>query len=194
MTRIAYYRCSTVDQSEESQRSALGGKFDREFIDHGISGAILAKDRPAFGKLLEFVRDGDSVSVSAVDRLGRDALDIQSTVRSLMNKGVTVEVLGLGKLGRGAGEIVISVLAQIADMERVRIKERCDAGRKAARSALAATGLTHRGKASLGRSKAADPATVVAWRKENRASIAETRRQFGISVPTVKRYNAMMSG
>ena len=129
MNRIAYYRSSTSDQSVESQRSALGGGFAREFIDEGISGAVLAGDRPAFSQLLGFVRDGDVVCVYAVDRLGRDALDVQATVRALLDKGVVVEVRGLGQIGRGAGELILAVLAQVADMERQRIKERCDSGR-----------------------------------------------------------------
>lgn len=190
MSRIAYYRCSTSDQSVESQRAALGGSFDREFIDQGVSGAILAQDRPAFAKLMDFVREGDTLSVYAVDRLGRDALDVQSTVRKLLEKGVTVEVLGLGQIGRGAGELILAVLAQIADMERTKIRERCAAGREAARAALERTGMTHRGKPSLGRRKAADPSAVVSWRREHGASIATTAAHFGISIPTVKRYCA----
>lgn len=190
MSRIAYYRCSTSEQSIDAQREALGGGFDREYIDEGVSGAVAAADRPAFAKLLDFVREGDVVCVYAVDRLGRDALDVQSTVRRLMEKGVTVEVLGLGQIGRGVGELILAVLAQVADMERLRIKERCDAGRRAAVAHLQQHGVTHRGKASLGRPKAADARNVAAWRSEQRASISQTAQHFGISVPTVKRYCA----
>ena len=190
MSRISYLRVSSFDQSVEAQRSALGGGFDKEFIDEGVSGAILAKDRPAFAELLSWVRDGDSLSLYAVDRLGRDALDIQSTVRLLLNKGVTIEVLGLGQIGRGVGELILAVLAQVADMERLRIRDRCAEGRKVARASLAATQKTHRGKSSLGRPKAHNPKDVAAWRRENRASISQTAKQFEISVPTVKRYCA----
>lgn len=190
MTRILYLRCSTVDQSVEAQRAALGGNYDREYIDEGVSGAIPAAERPAFGKLLDYAREGDVISVYDVSRLGRDALDVQSTVRRLIEKGVTVEVLGLGSIGRGAGEIVLAVLAQVADMERLRIKARCESGRHVARLSLAATQRTHRGKSSLGRSKLHDPAEVAAWRRNNAASIAETAKQFDVSIPTVKRYCA----
>ncbi len=190
MSRIAYYRSSTSGQSVGVQRAALGGGFAREFIDEGVSGVVPAADRPAFAQLLDFVRDGDVVCVYAVDRLGRDALDVQATVRALLTKGVVVEVLGLGQIGRGAGELILAVLAQVADMERQRIKERCDSGRAAAREALRITGKTHRGKASLGRPKAASSDEVVAWRRANSASISTTARQFSISEPTVKRYCA----
>lgn len=188
MSRIAYYRVSTGDQSIEAQRQALGSAFDREFSDIGISGATLAADRPGFAALLSYVREGDTVFIYAIDRLGRDALDVQSVVRRLLEKGVTVDVRGLGPIGRGVGELVVAVLAQIAEMERARIRERCEAGRSAAKASLASTGKTHRGKLGLGRPCAADPKEVRSWRKANAASIAKTADQFQLSAATVKRY------
>ncbi len=190
MSRIAYYRVSTSDQSIEAQRQALGGAFDREFADEGISGATLAADRSGFAELLSYIREGDTLYVYAIDRIGRDALDVQGVIRELLNKGVTVDVKGLGPIGRGVGELIVAVLAQMADMERARIRERCDAGRAAAKASLAATGKTHRGKVSLGRPIAGDRNAVMAWRKANGASIAATAKQFGLSTATVKRYCA----
>lgn len=191
--RIAYFRVSTGDQSVEAQRHAMGGTFDKEFSDHGVSGGVLAADRPGFAKLLEQVRKDDTVCVYAVDRLGRDALDVQATVRKLIDSGVTVDIHGLGQIGRGVGEIILAVLAQVADMERHKIRERTEAGRAAARAALEATGKTHRGKDSLGRPKAQDAAAVVSWRREKAASIRQTARHFGLSDATVKRYCAATS-
>ncbi len=192
--RIVYYRVSTGDQSIEAQRQALGSDFDKEFSDVGVSGGIMAADRPGFAKLLEQVRKGDILYVYAVDRLGRDALDVQATVRRLLNAGVTVDIHGLGQIGRGVGEIILAVLAQVADMERNKIRERTEAGRSAARAALLATGKTHRGKDSLGRPKAQDAASVVAWRRANAASIRLTADRFGLSEATIKRYCASVAG
>lgn len=194
MTRIAYYRVSTGDQSIESQRQALGGTFDREFTDEGVSGSTLAAQRPGFAELLSYIRAGDTLYLYAIDRLGRDALDVQATVRLLLEKSVTLDVRGLGPIGRGVGELIIAVLAQIADMERQRIRERCEAGRDAARASLKATGRTHKGKVSLGRPKAADGAQVASWRKANGATIRETCAQFGVSKATVARYCAAVGG
>lgn len=190
MHRIAYYRVSTGDQSIEAQRSAMGGNFDQEHSDHGVSGATLAAERPGFAKLLETVRKGDTVCVYAVDRLGRDALDVQATVRALIDKGVTVDVHGLGSIGKGVGELILAVLAQVADMERNRIRDRCNAGREAARAAIAATGKTHKGKHGLGRKPLDAGPEIAAWRKANNASIADTAKHFGISPASVKRYCA----
>lgn len=188
--RLAYFRVSTSDQSIEAQRHAMGGTFDREFSDEGVSGGTMAAERPGFAKLLDVVREGDTVCVYAVDRLGRDALDVQATVRKLLDKGVAVEVHGLGTIARGVGELILAVLAQVADMERRRIIERTEGGRATARAALEATGKTHRGKDSLGRPKAQDGAAVARWRRENGASIKGTALHFGLSEATVKRYCA----
>jgi putative DNA-invertase from lambdoid prophage Rac len=188
--RLAYFRVSTADQNIEAQRHAMGGTFDREFSDEGVSGGVMAADRPGFAKLLDVVREGDTLCVYAVDRLGRDALDVQSTVRKLLDKGVAVDVHGLGIIARGVGELILAVLAQVAEMERRRIIERTAGGRATARAALEAKGKTHRGKDSLGRPKANDAIAVVQWRKTNGASIKGTAIHFKLSEATVKRYCA----
>ncbi|MCE7797091.1 recombinase family protein [Sphingobium sufflavum] len=197
MSRISYYRVSTGDQSVEAQRQALGGNFDREFEDVGVSGAVKAEDRPGFSQLLRYVREGDTIHVYSIDRLGRDALDVQAMVRRLLDEGVTLDVRGLGVIGRGVGELIVAVLAQMADMERHRIRERCESGRAAARVALAETGRTHKGKVSMGRptgrragKEDVTPAQVVAWRRENSASIKQTAEHFGVGKATVTRYCA----
>lgn len=185
---IAYFRVSTTEQSIESQRQMLGGPFDQEFSDIGVSGSVPAADRPGFGELLAYIRRGDVLHVAAVDRLGRDALDVQATVRSLIAKGVAIEVLGLGRIGAGAGELILAVLAQVADMERKRIADRTAAGRETAKRLLAEIGVTQHGKTSLGRPRVADAAAVRQWRTENGASISLTAANFGISTASVKRY------
>ena len=137
--------------------------------------------------MLDYVRSGDTVCVYAVDRLGRDALDVQSTVRKLIDEGVTVDVHGLGPIGRGVGELILAVLAQVAEMEKARITERTRDGREKARKALEETGRTHRGKESLGRPFKVARSEIAGWRKEHRASIAETARHFEVSAATVSR-------
>lgn len=199
MSSIAYFRVSTSDQSIDSQRHTLlsaapQGEFDAEFKDEGVSGAVLAADRPGFAELLAYIRKGDVLYVSAVDRLGRDAIDIQTTVRRLLDKGIAVEVHGLGRIARGVGELILAVLAQVAEMEKRRIAERTAAGRSKARESLTATGLTHKGKTSLGRPKGRvsghllEPSDVALWRYANEASIAETAATWELSESTVKRY------
>lgn len=151
---------------------------------------MLAADRKGFAEMLSFVRKGDTIHVYAVDRLGRDAIDVQPTIRALLKKGVTVHINGLGQIGPGVGELIVSVLAQVADMERARINERTAAGRQLAKATLAATGKTHRGKCSLGRPAKEDAASVKAWRTTNQASISQVAQHFKLSHSTVKRYCA----
>lgn len=200
MAHIAYFRVSTSEQSTESQRGALlrslgVPSFDREFSDEGVSGGVPAAQRPQFAQLLSYIREGDTLHVHAVDRLGRDAIDVQQTVRELLRRGVQVQIQGIGLIGPGAGELILAVLAQVADMEKARINERTAAGREAARQSLAATGKTHKGKASMGRPLEADPAAVRQWRAANGsegkpASIAATAAHWKLSTATVKRYCA----
>jgi len=187
MSRIAYYRVSTSEQSIEAQRNALGGGFDKEFSDEGVSGAVLAADRPAFAEMLRYVREGDTLHVYAIDRMGRDAIDVQQTVKALRDKGVKVDVYGLGVISEGVGDLILAVLAQVAQMERKRIAERTATGREVAKKLLAETGKTQHGKTSMGRPVKANPVEVKAWREANNASIAETVKHFNISSATVKR-------
>lgn len=176
MAHIAYYRVSTTDQSTAAQRHTMqqgGIGFDKEFSDEGVSGAVLAQERPGFAALLGYVREGDTVHVYAVDRLGRDALDVQATVRDLLYKGVTVNVRGLGQIGKGVGELILAVLAQVADMERHRIAERTAAGRDRAK----AEGI-HLGRpASISGERAVDALKALA----EGGTVAAVARDFGIS-------------
>lgn len=190
MSHIAYYRVSLNSQSIEAQKAALthAKLIEKEFIDEGVSGAIPAAGRPGFAAMLGYVREGDTIHVYAVDRLGRDAIDVQTTIQAIVNKGVTVEVNGLGSIGKGLGELIVAVLAQVADMERARINERTASGRALAKQSLASTGLTHRGKRSLGRPVKADVEAVKKWREENNASISRAAAHFSLSESTIKRY------
>jgi len=189
MSHIAYFRVSQNGQSIESQKAALtnGHLVEKEFTDEGVSGAIIAAKRPGFAAMLDYVRAGDTLHVYAVDRLGRDAIDVQTNVNALLEKGVAVEINGLGQISKGAGEIVVAVLAQVAQMERIRIMERTAAGRAVAVASLAATGKTHKGKDSMGRPQKLDDAAVAKWREDNKASISQTAKHFEVSEATIKR-------
>lgn len=187
MSRIAYLRTSSDSQSIEAQKHALGGNFDKVFSDEGVSGGVVAAQRPGFAAMLAYIREGDSLHVAAIDRLGRDAIDVQQTVKGLRDRGVSVEVHGLGVIAEGVGDLILAVLAQVAAMEKARINERTSNGREVAKRLLIETGKTQHGKTSMGRPAKVDPVDVKAWREANQASIAETAKHFNISSATVKR-------
>lgn len=177
MAHIAYYRVSTKDQSIEAQRHAmaLGGiTFDKEFKDEGVSGTVPAEERPGFAQLLAYVREGDTVHVFAIDRLGRDALDVQGTVRGLIDKGVIVDVYRIGPIQGDAGKLILAVLAQLGEIEKARIAERTSAGRERAK----ADG-THLGRPpSIEGEQAAQ--ALLALTVEG-ATVAGVAQRFGIS-------------
>jgi hypothetical protein len=93
MATFGYGRVSTQDQSTDNQRMEIeraGYSIDYWFADEGVSGAVLASQRPQFREMLGKIRKGESLVVTKIDRLGRDALDIQGTVKELKALGVRV--------------------------------------------------------------------------------------------------------
>ncbi|MCJ2037545.1 recombinase family protein [Methylobacterium sp. E-041] len=180
MSVIGYVRVSTGDQSVEAQRHSIGliHKVEDWFCDEGVSGVVRALDRPGFSALLKYTRKGDTLIVGAVDRLGRDTLDVLGTVKALQAKGVAIISLREGfDLSTPIGKAMLTMLAAVAELERANIKARQMAGIQRAKA---------EGRA-FGRQKAIDDASVMTWRKDNGASIASTAAQFGISLASVKR-------
>jgi DNA invertase Pin-like site-specific DNA recombinase len=85
MATFGYGRVSTQDQSTHNQRLEIeraGYSIDYWFADEGVSGAVLASERPQFREMLGKIRRSESLVVTKIE-LGRDALDIQSTVKQL---------------------------------------------------------------------------------------------------------------
>ena len=85
MPRVfAYCRVSTVDQSTKNQAmeiEAAGFSIEkRRLIEESISGSVAAKERPGFMKLIDRMESGDVLVVTKLDRLGRNAMDVRSTV------------------------------------------------------------------------------------------------------------------
>jgi len=74
--------------------------------------------------------------------------------------------------------------------DRNRSMHRTAAGRAAAQSP-AATARTPKGKESLGRTKRASASEVSAWKKENKATVAETAKHFNLPPTIAKRYCAV---
>lgn len=138
MATFAYGRVSTSEQSADNQRleiEAAGHKVDYWFADT-ISGKTSASQRPQFSKLLEQIRDGETLVVAKLDRLGRDAQDVGATVKLLANRKIAVIVLQLGKLDltSPAGKMMLTMLVAVAEMERDLLVERTQAGLARAKS------------------------------------------------------------
>ncbi len=199
MPTVFYLRVSTKDQTVESQRQLLGIDSttdpDTIFMDEGVSGTIDAMKRPGFAQCARFLRKGDTLKVTALDRLGRNAVDVQQTFEALVSKGVVVDVHGIGVVAGDVGKLLVNILSGVAELERARIAQRTEAGRETAKALLAQGKPTQNGKGSLGRpagrvkgGRQVNPEEVRAWKAENSASIQMTADHFGIGTATVKRY------
>ena len=116
---FGYERASIVQQTTENQRLELqtaGSKIDYRFSDHGVSGKACASQRPQFALLLNRIRDGESIIVTKLDRLGRDSIDVLQTVRLLGERNIQVIVLQLGSVDLTSA--TVKMLAAVASMER----------------------------------------------------------------------------
>ncbi len=132
MSVFGYGRVSTNQQTTENQRLELinsGFNIDYWFADT-ISGKVSSNQRPQFALLLNQIRDGEKIVVSKLDRLGRDAIDVLQTVRTLADRNIQVIVLQLGKtdLTSAAGKLLLTMLVAVAAMERDLLIERTQAG------------------------------------------------------------------
>ncbi len=177
---LAYVRVSTSEQNNEAQRHAISQRYNIHewFSDEATSGATKALQREGFKSLHAYSRKGDTVVVAAIDRLGRDTIDVLETVEALKAKGVTVVSMREGfDLSSPVGKAMLTMLAAVAELERANIKARQMAGIERARA---------QGK-KLGAPKVIDDQAVAVWRKENEASIADTAKHWGISTAAVKR-------
>lgn len=100
MSRVFLYsRVSTQDQDTTNQQIAAkqaGYEVEpRRVHAETISGTVPAMERPVFHKLVEKLEAGDTLVVAKLDRLGRNAADVDSTVQALRALGVRVVVLDL---------------------------------------------------------------------------------------------------
>jgi putative DNA-invertase from lambdoid prophage Rac len=135
MSTIAYLRVSTGDQSTENQLLQIrtaGYIPDRTFEDT-FSGSTM--ERSGFKAMLEYLRDGDTLVVSAIDRLGRNTIGVLETVETLKARGVRVVSLRESfDLTTPIGQMMLTMMAAMAQMEKSLIAERRDAGMARARS------------------------------------------------------------
>jgi DNA invertase Pin-like site-specific DNA recombinase len=139
MAIFGYTRVSTKEQTTENQRreiEAAGYAVAFWFEDEGVSGKVSAMQRPQFAKMLGQIRDGETLVVTKLDRLGRDAQDVGATIKMLAARRIEVVVLQLGKLDltSAAGKMMLTMLAAVAEMERDLLVERTQSGLSRARA------------------------------------------------------------
>lgn len=183
MATFAYARVSTGQQTVENQRleiESAGYVIDYWFADEGVSGKVPAQQRPQFCKLVDRIREGETLVVCKLDRLGRDSVDVLSTLRDLEARQVRVIVLQLGTtdLTSPAGKLLVTMLAAVSEMERDLLIERTQAGLATARAKGARFGrpskLTDKQRADIANRIGHDGITV-----------SGLAREFGVSRATI---------
>ena len=179
-SRIGYTRVSTVTQTLDQQSDALTAAGVTKVFSDVMSGA--RDDRPGLAELMAYVREGDTVVVWKLDRLGRNMLHILQTVRELTERGVTLVSTSDGiDSSTPAGRMMIGVLGSLAEYERELIKERTALKRAASR----ANGT------KFGRPRKVDDAEHIATAKRMKADGHTGRdiaKYLGVSRSTLYRY------
>ncbi|UZM84317.1 recombinase family protein (plasmid) [Lactiplantibacillus argentoratensis] len=132
MAKIGYARVSSKEQHLDRQLAALKD-VDKLFTDK-LSGANT--NRPELQKMLDYIREGDIVLVTELDRLGRNNQDLTKIMNTIQNKGATLDVLNLPSM-TGIGDpnlrqlmtnLIIELYKYQAESERKRIIERQQQG------------------------------------------------------------------
>jgi putative DNA-invertase from lambdoid prophage Rac len=180
-----YVRVSTAGQTTENQiaevKAAGFAVQPSRVITETISGSTLAMQRPAFHRLVDRLEADDVLVVTKLDRLGRNAMDVRTTVDTLAALGVRVHCLALGggDLTSSAGRMTMQVIAAVAEFERDLLVERTQSGLARARK---------EGK-MLGRPASLTEAQkrLIVAQLDAGGTVSALAREFGTSRQTIMR-------
>ena len=130
---IGYMRVSTGEQNLDLQRDALDRAGCNRIFDDVCSGRTT--ERPGLDKAIDIMRDGDTLVVWKLDRIGRSLPHVVGLVGDLQKRGVGLKVLtGDIDTTTVTGRLVFGIFATLAEFERDLIRERTMAGLAAARA------------------------------------------------------------
>lgn len=177
---IGYARVSTDDQSLDLQNDALTAAGCARIHRDKISGA--KADRPGLDRAFEDLREGDTLVVWRLDRLGRSLKDLIAKAEELEARGIGLKSLHEAiDTASSGGRLVFHMFGALAEFERNLVRERTQAGLQAARA---------RGRLG-GRRKSLTPDKrkhVVQLYRERRHTVKEICQLMGISKPTLYAY------
>ena len=176
---IGYARVSTQDQNLDLQIEALTKAGCKKVFDDKISGS--RAERPGLAKALEMLRDGDTLVVWKLDRLGRSVKNLVDLVGELHKQGVQFKSLTDAiDTGTPSGRFFFHVMASLAEMERELTIERTRAGLEVARQ------LGRKG----GRKRQMTDSKIESAKKllANGVPHRDVAKNLGVSVPTLYRW------
>lgn len=132
--KIGYVRVSDKDQTENLQIDALkAAGCDVIYGDHGVSGAI--KKRKGLDDMLVSLKDGDTLVVWKLDRLGRSTIHLLQLLDDLRKRNVDFQAITQGiDTTTAVGRMLYGQLSVFAEFEREQISERTKAGMAAAKA------------------------------------------------------------
>ena len=176
---IGYARVSTQDQNLDLQVKALTKAGCKKVFDDKISGT--RAERLGLTAALAMLREGDTLVVWKLDRLGRSVKNLVDLVGELHRQGVQFKSLTDSiDTGTASGRFFFHVMASLAEMERELIVERTCAGLEAARR-LGRTG---------GRKRQMTDSKIESAKKLLASGVPprDVARNLGVSVPTLYRW------
>lgn len=176
---LGYARVSTQDQNLAMQRTALTSAGCEKVYEDKISGT--RAERPGLDKVLEMLREGDTLVVWKLDRLGRSVKHLVDLVSALAARGVHFKSLTDSiDTGTPSGRFFFHVMASLAEMERELMVERTQAGLEAARR------MGRKG----GRRRQMTDSKIGAAKKLLADGVPprDVARNLGVSIPTLYRW------
>lgn len=133
MTTYIYARVSTNEQDTEAQADALKSKYAHDFVVEDVFTGTTT-DRPKFKKLIDSLVEGDTLIVREVSRLGRNSVEVLELAQDLKARKVRLVIDNLGiDVTTPAGEMIFTMMAGMAKMERELMLERQRIGIEKAR-------------------------------------------------------------
>ena len=123
MSKIGYIRVSTEHQETARQQEIMGSNHVDRIFSEKLSGANT--DRPQLKAMLDYVREGDTLYVESISRLGRSTKDLLNIIDTLTDKGVTL-ISHKEKIDTDtpAGKFMLTVFAALSQLEREQLKQR----------------------------------------------------------------------
>jgi len=178
--KVGYARVSTSDQHTETQRERLEGAGCERVFAERVSGRSI-DGRNQLEACLGFMRDGDHLVVTKLDRLARSMTDLIRITEQLQTKSIDLVVLDQAiDTSTAAGKLMFHMIGAVAEFERALAEERRNEGIARAK----ANGVRFGRPRAIDR-KAADSLRELAAAGSTLRDMAEVT---GVSVPTVSRW------